>query len=120
VEKVFSMNIPTTASYLWSTDTFSLSPAISKLFANFHRPSHLLRHFMSSVTSETGSDVTRRESDHGFLSVLNTNFRSMAARSEVKCDFSMVNNGGLSILATRRHLQPEVTSLFDSSTTVSY
>jgi hypothetical protein len=70
--------------------------------------------------SETGSDVTSRQSNHGFLLVCNTNFRSMAYRSQVICDFSLVNNGGLSISVARGRRKPEVASSSDRVTMVSY
>jgi hypothetical protein len=114
-KKMFSMNSPTPTSYKWSVDIFSLFPAISNLFANFHRLSHLLRTFTSSLMSETGSDVTSGLSDHGFLLAFNTSSRSMAHRSQIICDFSLVINGDLSFSAARGRRRPEVTSSNDRS-----
>jgi hypothetical protein len=70
--------------------------------------------------SETGSDVTSRQSDHDFQLVFNTSFESMAHRLQVICDVSLINNGDLSISAARGRARPEVTSPIESWTTVSY
>jgi hypothetical protein len=74
---------------------------------------------MSSMTSplEVTSPV---DSDHGFLLVFNTCFKSTVYRSQDICDFSPINNGRLSISAARGRLEAEVTLPFDSSIMVSY
>jgi hypothetical protein len=52
--------------------------------------------------------------------VLHMCFVTIWNHSLVICVFLYVNNGGLSILAAEGRLEPEVTSLFDSSTAVFY
>jgi hypothetical protein len=49
----------------------------------------------------------------------NTCYVSIAYPSQVACILSLVFNGGVSISAARRRLEPEVTSPFDSLTTIS-
>jgi hypothetical protein len=67
------------------------------------------------------SNVTSQWSDHGFLrcSMGNTYFEFIVYRSQVKRIFSFTKKGGLSVSIARGRLEPDATSPFDSSATVS-
>jgi hypothetical protein len=54
-----------------------------------------------------------RQFDHGFLLVFNTHFLSSKHQSKVTRVFSIVHDGGMSILATRERSRQEMTSSVD-------
>jgi hypothetical protein len=72
------------------------------------------------MTSRAESDVTSRFPDDNFLffSIQRVEFGCPVFISYMH--FSIVNSGGFSILAARECNIPEVTSMFDRATMVSY
>jgi hypothetical protein len=69
---------------------------------------------------DTGSDVTSRQGDHGFLFVFCRHLPSILYRFDVISAFVIAENGGKRISAARGHARPEVKSPFDCLTPIWY
>jgi hypothetical protein len=67
---------------------------------------------------DTGSDVTSRWGDHGFLFVFYRNLPSILYRFDVISAFVIAENGRKTISAARGRVRPEVKSPFDCSTPI--
>jgi hypothetical protein len=123
-EKIFSIGNPTTTSYSWSVYFFPLSAAISKLISKL---SPIFTRFYNFFTSfGEFSDVTVRKWRHlsmewpRFPNSVRQKFRVCCVPFTSYMRFSLVSNGDLSISTANGRLEPQVTSPFDSSTTVSF
>jgi hypothetical protein len=69
---------------------------------------------------DTGTDVTSRWSDHGFLFVFYRHLPSILYRFDVISAFVIAENGRKTISAARGRVRPEVKSPFDCLTPIWY
>jgi hypothetical protein len=69
---------------------------------------------------DTGSDITSRYSDHGFLFVFCRHLQSILYRFDVIGAFLIAENGRKTISAARGRVTPEVKSAFDSLSPIWY
>jgi hypothetical protein len=91
---------------------------VHKLYAFIDRSVLAFVDFGRFGASQTGSSVTIRWCDHGFLCVLSTHYLSNTHRLKVTRNLLIVNYGGMSISTARGHLRLEIRSPVDRMITV--